>query len=108
MTPNNVMRALSDEEWKAGVKRIAAPNAMIGLTYEGSVAPRLFMAASSHPGIVPTPLLHAAVALANDALPDEHPGKLTVDDLRALELRDHDGLDRVVEKLAALLRPDWI
>ncbi len=102
------MRALSDEEWKAGVKRIAVPNAMVGLKYEDRTAPRLYVSASSHPGIVPAPLLHATVALANDALPDEHPGKITADDLRALELGERDGLERVVSKLAAILRPDWI
>jgi hypothetical protein len=108
MTQKSVMRALSDEEWKAGVKRVAAPNAMIGLLYEGTEPPLLYASASSRPGIVQRGLLHAAVALANDALPDEHPGKLTADDLRALELRDHDGLERVAGKLAAILRPGWI
>ena len=52
-------------------------------------------------------VLAVQLALANDALPPDHPAKLTADDLDALTRRPADprDLERLADKLDALLPP---
>jgi hypothetical protein len=66
--------------------------------YYGTGGVQLYASASGHPGIVRPELLHAAAALANDALPDNHPGKLVRADLNECS-------PALVAMLEALLRP---
>jgi hypothetical protein len=99
MTDSKPMPALSRAEWDANEKRIRDAEGVVGLMYtDTSNGARLYTSASGHAGIVRPELLHAAIALANDALPDDHPGKLVRADLGMA-----DPLLRA--KLEALLRP---
>ena len=93
------MPALSAAEWDANTKRIRDAEGVVGLMYAETSGVRLYTSASGHGGIVRPELLHATVALANDALPDEHPGKLVRADLAECS-------PTLAAKLEALLRPD--
>lgn len=112
------MPALSRAEWDANTKRILDADGVVGLMYEGTSGVRLYTSAHGHAGIVRPELLHAAVALANDALPDEHPGRITATDVAAVDLaigmihpfntgvHFHAALFALRAKLLAMLRPD--
>jgi hypothetical protein len=92
------MPALSRTEWESNTKRILDAEGVVGLMYSETSGVRLFTSASGHAAVIRPELLHAAVALANDALPDDHPGKLVRADLSECS-------PALAAKLEALLRP---
>lgn len=92
--------ALSDTGWAANEKRLDGDDMFVGLMYAGTTGPRLYTSVNGHAGIVRPELLHAAMALANDALPDEHPGKIVRSDLAECG-------PLVAAKLEAMLRPHF-
>lgn len=93
-----MLPALSAPEWAANEKRLEGGDMFVGLMYAGTSGPRLYTSVNGHTGLVRPELLHAAMALANDALADEHPGKIVRSDLAECG-------PVVAAKLEALLRP---
>ena len=124
--PNNALRAiepaLTADEWESRAKTIRigeTDEVYVGLTrmagsyglYGGSIwTGRHERQPVRESGPIHPVAMYAALALANAALPDDDPRKITHDDVVMLlefaAAQHHFGLKRLGEKLDSLLPPD--
>ena len=105
-----IQPSLTPEEWAKG----SADRGLYGVDWQrhpdSPIA--LFIADASETTSVDRPALPALIALANAALPDDSPYKMTQQDVRCLEIAAQSALDygdqviRIAAKLAALLPPE--